>query len=61
MTKQMLVSLGWNSDKIYVVGGYWYYEGDHNVRVKQDDGSYAFWKIAYHSIDFEALTEVKND
>ena len=61
MTKQMLVSLGWNSNKIYVVGGYWYYEGNHNVRVKQDDGSYAFWKIAYHSIDFEALTEVKND
>jgi len=59
MTKNMLTSLGWNSDKIYVVGGYWYYEGEHDVKIKQDDGSYAFWKIAYHDIDFDKLTEKK--
>lgn len=59
MTKNMLTSLGWNGDKIYVVGGYWYYEGEHDVKIKQDDGSYAFWKIAYHDIDFNKLTEKK--
>lgn len=59
MTKNMLTSLGWNGDKIYVVGGYWYYEGEHDVKIKQDDGSYAFWKIAYHNIDFDKLTEKK--
>ena len=59
MTKNMLTSLGWNGDKIYVVGGYWYYEGEHDVKIKQDDGSYAFWKIAYHDIDFDKLTEKK--
>ena len=61
MAKQMLVTLGWNADKIYVVGGYWYYEGEHNIRIKQDDGSFAFWKLAYHDIDFSKLTEVLDD
>ncbi len=58
MTKTMLVALGWDANKIYVVGGYWYYEGLYNVKIKQDDGSYAFWKISYHNIDFDKLTEI---
>lgn len=57
MAKNMLVTLGWDANKIYVVGGYWYYEGEHDVKIKQDDGSYAFWKIAYHDINFDKLTE----
>ena len=32
MTKNMLVSLGWDKDKIYVVGGYWFYEGNKCMR-----------------------------
>lgn len=64
MTKSMLVKLGWDSNKIYVVGGYWYYEGEHNVEVKKEQGdkvSYAFWKVPYHDIKFDDLTEKKND
>lgn len=64
MTKAMLTKLGWDDGKIWVVGGYWYYEGEHNVHVKQGEGdnvSYATWKIAYHDIDFNSLTKVKND
>lgn len=57
MLKNMLTSLGWDGNKIYVVGGYWYYEGNHDVKIKQDDGSYAFWKISYRNIDFSKLTE----
>jgi rhodanese-related sulfurtransferase len=57
MTKNMLVALGWDAKKIYVVGGYWYYEGDYDVSIKQDDGSYAFWKVPYHNIDFSKLTK----
>lgn len=57
MTKNLLKALGWDENKIYVVGGYWYYEGSHNVKVKQDDGSFAFWKIPYHDIDFSKLTK----
>ena len=61
MTKDMLVNMGWDKDKIYVVGGYWYYNGKNNVEVKQKDENgkdyYAFWKIPYHAIDFNKLTK----
>ena len=63
MTKAMLVSLGWDENKIYNVGGYWYYEGSNNVEVKKvnkdDSVSYDFWKVNYHDIDFDNLHEVK--
>lgn len=63
MTKAMLVALGWDENKIYDAGGYWYYEGENNVIVKNTDESgntaYAFWKIPYHDIDFKTLTAVK--
>lgn len=58
MTKSMLTSLGWDENRIYVIGGYWYYEGDYDVRVKQTDGSYAFWRVPYHNIDFSKLTKI---
>ncbi|MGM9877879.1 MAG: hypothetical protein ACI33S_04435 [Bacilli bacterium] len=62
MTKNMLVSLGWDETKIYNVGGYWYYEGKYNVKVKRETNdtiSYDFWKVAYHDINFDELHEVK--
>lgn len=62
MTKHLLVSLGWDENKIYDVGGYWYYNGKNNVQVKTiKDGktTYDFWKVTYHDIDFKSLTEVK--
>ena len=62
MTKGMLVALGWDENKIYNTGGYWYYQGTNNVIVKNDSHkkvSYDFWKVAYHDIDFEQLHEVK--
>ena len=61
MMKNMLVALGWDANKIYDVGGYWFYEGKNNVNVKRvlDDGSvvYDFYKVPYHAIDFDVLTE----
>ena len=62
MTKNLLVSLGWDENKIYDVGGYWFYNGKNNVQVKTTkDGktTYDFWKVTYHDIDFKLLTEVK--
>ncbi len=62
MTKNLLVSLGWNADKIYNIGGYWFYNGKNNVPVKKTINgvdSYDFWKVTYHDIDFNTLTEVK--
>ena len=61
MTKNMLVALGWNKNKIYNVGGYWYYEGKNNIEVKNtktETPTYDFWKIPYHNIDFNTLTKV---
>lgn len=62
MMKNMLVALGWDANKIYDVGGYWYYEGENDVKVKRmlDDGTvvYDFYKVPYHEIDFEELTEI---
>ena len=60
-TKNLLVSLGWDENKIYNVGGYWYYEGKNYIEVKTDkygDISYQFYKIPYHNIDFDTLHEV---
>mgnify|MGYP005793850189 FL=1 len=60
MTKILLVALGWDADKIYNVGGYWYYDGDNNVEVKNTkygDTTYDFWKVPYHDIDFDSLHE----
>lgn len=57
MTKNLLVSLGWDSNKIYNIGGYWYYDGKNNVQVKNSNG-YDFWKVIYHDINFDDLTEV---
>lgn len=58
MTKKLLVSLGWDENKIYNVGGYWYYNGKNNIQVKNND-KYDFYKVTYHDIDFKNLTEVK--
>ena len=62
MTKTMLISLGWDKNKIYNVGGYWFYEGNNKVNVKKEINgkvSYDFWKVTYHDIDFSNLHEVK--
>lgn len=62
MTKDLLTALGWDANKIYNVGGYWYYEGNHNVEVKTTrDGEvvYDFWKVPYHNIDFTLLHKAK--
>ena len=58
MTKKLLVSLGWNKNKIYNVGGYWNYSGKHNIKIKNGK-TYDFWKVNYHDINFDELTEVK--
>ena len=63
MTKNFLVSLGWDENKIYNVGGYWYYNGEHNIEVKKEvDGvvSYDFDSVPYHNIEFNKLTKASD-
>ena len=63
MMKNMLVALGWDTDKIYDAGGYWYYEGPNKVEVKRTNSNgetvYDFYKVPYHDINFYTLTENK--
>ena len=64
MTKDLLVSLGWDADKIYNVGGYWYYNGSNNVVVKKEingEVSYDFWKVTYHDINFKNLHKLNEE
>ena len=62
--KNMLVSLGWDEEKVRNIGGYWYYEGKNSIQVKQEvDGEeyYDFSRVPYYNIDFDKLHEVNND
>ncbi len=62
MMKSMLIELGWDKDKIYNVGGYWYYNGNNNIIVKNVSNSeitYDFWKVTYHDIDFDRFHMVR--
>lgn len=61
-TKQMLVKLGWDKEKIYNVGGYWNYEGNRSISTVNNNGNgikYDFWKVNYHNIDFNKLTKIE--
>ena len=62
MTKNLLISLGYDQNKIYNVGGYWYYEGKNKVEVKQinenNEVTYNFDLVTYHNIDFNTLTKI---
>lgn len=60
-TKSLLVSLGWDENNIYDVGGYWNYNGSNNIKVKRISNGktyYDFWKVNYHNIDFDNLEKI---
>lgn len=61
-TREMLISLGWDENKLYNIGGYWGYTGSNDVKVKRTvDGvdKYDFYKVSYHDIDFDVLTPIE--
>lgn len=63
ITKKFLVSLGWDENKIYNTGGYWYYKGKHSINVKKEINgvvSYDFDNVPYYNIEFEKLTKTTN-
>ena len=61
MTKAFLVSLGWDETKIYNIGGYWYYDGENDVKVPKVNGEYDFSGVPYHEIKFDELKEKEGD
>ena len=59
-TKEMLVALGWDENKIYNIGGYWNYEGKNSISTKVEGSEKCdFSKVPYHNIDFSRLTKIK--
>lgn len=63
MMKELLVAFGWDENKIYNVGGYWYYEGNNKIETKSSDNGeikYDFSLINYHDIDFNKLTKIRD-
>lgn len=63
MTKSLLVALGWDENKIYNAGGYWYYDGKNKVSIKEEkdgEATYNFDLITYHDIDFDTLTKLRD-
>ena len=64
MTKNMLVSLGYDETKIYDIGGFWYYEGNNKVStVYEESGKtyHDFVNVPYHHIDFDTLTALNEE
>ena len=62
MMKKLLVGLGWDPNKIYNVGGYWYYKGNNNVQVIYEENGetkYNYDLVNYHDIDFKLLTKLR--
>jgi len=55
-TKEMLVALGWDENKIYNIGGYWYYNGNNNVEVKRTTNNKTYYD--FYKINFTNLTKV---
>ena len=59
MLKELLIALGWDKNKIYDVGGYWYYNGKNKIDILEKVNvkkTYNFWKIPTYNIDFNSLT-----
>ena len=62
MTKMLLCTMVFTMVfGVPAFAGSWEMKSIRGWRYLQDDGSYAFWKIPYHDIDFTKLTEIKND
>ena len=65
MTKQLLLFLGWDENKLYNTGANWTYTGDHALELvvypedKDGNNIYATWRADYAYIDFERLHAIK--
>lgn len=56
--KKLLLNLGYDKNKLYNIGGYWYYEGKNSIStkiIKDEVISYDFSSVPYHEINFEVL------
>ncbi|MCR5373258.1 MAG: thioredoxin family protein [Solobacterium sp.] len=64
MTKDLLTALGWDEDRIWNAGGYWYYKGDHSISIRREENGeiyYDFHRLVYHPIEFTALHRIQEE
>ena len=59
MTKNLLISQGYDENKIYNTGGFWNYHGENKIGIPVDRGVYNFKDINYSEIDFSLLTPIE--
>ena len=58
MMKDLLVYLDYDENKIYNVGGYWYYEGENSIDITSNingEVTYDYSLVDYHDIAFDDL------
>lgn len=65
MTKQVLVKLGYDSTKVYNIGGFWAYNGNHKVNLvsyydKNNNGAYEGEYYSFYNGDYMAIDTVLN-
>ncbi len=63
MTKQILVKLGYDSSKVYNIGGFWAYTGNHKVNLvsqydKNNNGAYEGEYYSFYKADYMAIDKV---
>lgn len=65
MTRDLLIYLGWDADKLYNIGANWTYKGEHALELiqypEEADGEniYATWRADYAYLDFDRLHPVQ--
>jgi len=65
MTKQLLLFLGWDENKLYNTGANWTYTGSHALELvvypedKDGNNIYATWRADYAYIDFSKLNPIQ--
>ena len=59
MAKNLLIARGYDPERIYNTGGFWFYEGKNAISTVKDDGTYDFSGLSYHEINFRSLTPVE--
>jgi len=65
MTKQILVKLGYDTTKVYNIGGFWAYSGNHKVEMvsyydKNNNGAYEGSYYSFYNANYMAIEESLN-
>lgn len=61
MTKEFLIAKGYDANKIYNAGGFWYYKGENAKQILKEDGNFDLSEVNYQIIDFDTLTLIQNE